>query len=117
MKGKFKNIGFISTRIAGTDGVSLEIDKWAKVLERNRYNCYYFAGISDRPPKKCFLVKEAHFKHPKIMKIRKECFGKEERSPEISKLIENLKNKLKKKIQQFVEKFDIDLIIPENALA
>jgi hypothetical protein len=24
-----KNIGFISTRIAGTDGVSLEIQKWA----------------------------------------------------------------------------------------
>ncbi len=117
MKNKFKNIGFISTRIAGTDGVSLEIDKWVKVLERNRYNCYYFAGISDRPPKKCFLVKEAHFEHPKIMKIRKECFGNEERSPKISKLIENLKNQLKKKIQQFVEKFDVDLIIPENALA
>lgn len=117
MKNKFKNIGFISTRIAGTDGVSLEIDKWVKVLERNKYNCYYFAGISDRPPKKCFLVKEAHFGHPKIGKIRKECFGKEERSPKISKLIENLKNQLKKKIQQFVEKFDVDLIIPENALA
>lgn len=117
MKGKFKNIGFISTRIAGTDGVSLEIDKWVKVLERNKYNCYYFAGISDRPPKKCFLVKEAHFRHPKIRKIRKECFGKEERSPEISKSIESLKNQLKKKIQQFVEKFDVDLIIPENALA
>lgn len=117
MKNIFKNIGFISTRIAGTDGVSLEIEKWAKVLERNKYNCYYFAGASDRPPKKCFLVKEAHFGHPKVMKIRKECFGKEERSPEISKLIENLKNQLKEKIQQFVEKFDIDLIIPENALA
>lgn len=117
MKGKFKNIGFISTRIAGTDGVSLEIGKWANVLERNKYNCYYFAGKSDRPPKKCFLVKEAHFRHPKIGKIRKECFGNEERSPKISKLIESLKNQLKKKIQQFVEKFDVDLIISENALA
>jgi hypothetical protein len=32
-KGKriseIENIGFISTRIAGTDGVSLEIGKWA----------------------------------------------------------------------------------------
>ena len=24
-----RNIGFISTRFAGTDGVSLETDKWA----------------------------------------------------------------------------------------
>lgn len=117
MKGKFKNIGFISTRISGTDGVSLEIGKWTKVLERNKYNCYFFAGISDKLPKKSFLVKEANFDHPKIMKIRKECFGEKQRSPEISKLIENLKNKLKGKIYKFVEKFDIDLIIPENALS
>lgn len=34
---RFKNIGFISTRIARTDGVSLEIEKWASVLERNDY--------------------------------------------------------------------------------
>ena len=27
-------IGFVSTRIAGTDGVSLEIAKWAHVIER-----------------------------------------------------------------------------------
>ena len=25
---RFRNVGFVSTRIAGTDGVSLEIDKW-----------------------------------------------------------------------------------------
>jgi hypothetical protein len=29
-----KNIGFISTRLAGIDGVSLEASKWADVLER-----------------------------------------------------------------------------------
>jgi hypothetical protein len=28
------NIGFISTRFAGTDGVSLETQKWATVFER-----------------------------------------------------------------------------------
>jgi lactate dehydrogenase-like 2-hydroxyacid dehydrogenase len=27
-------VGFISTRFAGTDGVSLEAAKWAEVLER-----------------------------------------------------------------------------------
>ena len=29
-----KRIAFVSTRIAGTDGVSLEIAKWAQVIER-----------------------------------------------------------------------------------
>ena len=55
----FKNIGFISTRIAGTDGVSLEIEKWADVLERNGYSCYYFAGELDRRQSISFLVEKA----------------------------------------------------------
>jgi hypothetical protein len=28
-----KNIGFVSTRFAGTDGVTLESSKWSQVLE------------------------------------------------------------------------------------
>ena len=42
-------VGFVSTRIAGTDGVSLEIAKWAEVIERVGIECYYIAGESDRP--------------------------------------------------------------------
>ena len=114
---KFENIGFISTRVAGTDGVSLEIAKWAAVLERNKYETFYFAGELDRPKEKCFLVEEAHFEHPEIQKINEECLGKHCRPPEISELIQNLKDHLKKKMYEFVRQFDIDLIIPENCLA
>ena len=35
---RIKNIGFVSTRIAGTDGVSLEIQKWADVKEVKEVN-------------------------------------------------------------------------------
>lgn len=48
-RGKIKDIGFISTRIAGTDGVSLETEKWAEVLEDLGHTCFYFAGEFDRP--------------------------------------------------------------------
>ena len=44
-----RHIGIISTRIAGTDGVSLEIEKWAAVLEKEGFTCFYFAGELDRP--------------------------------------------------------------------
>ncbi|MEA1948403.1 MAG: hypothetical protein U9N83_13995 [Thermodesulfobacteriota bacterium] len=53
---KRKNIGFISTRFAGTDGVSLEACKWAQVLEKNGSRCFWFAGELDRDPGKSFLV-------------------------------------------------------------
>lgn len=116
MRKYIKNIGFISTRIAGTDGVSLELEKWADVLRRNNFNCFYFAGLLDRPAKYSFLVEEAHFEHPEIRKINQECFGHRKRPREMSELIQGLKDYLKEKIYQFVEEFEIDLIIPENAL-
>jgi len=37
-------IGFISTRLNGTDGVSLEVEKWATVLKRMGHEIYYCAG-------------------------------------------------------------------------
>ncbi len=114
---EFRNIGFVSTRIAGTDGVSLEIEKWAAVLERKGYSCFYFAGELDRPQERCFHVEEAHFEHPEIMKTGGECFGRRSRPGETTKRIQELKDHLKEKIYEFVRDFDIDLIIPENALA
>lgn len=112
-----KNIGFISTRIAGTDGVSLEIQKWAEVLERNRYNCFYFAGELDRAEEKSFLVEEAHFEHPLIQQIGSDLFGRSHRKRETSEATQKIKDKLKGTLYDFVEKFDIHLIIPENALS
>ena len=44
-----RRVAFVSTRIAGTDGVSLDIAKWAHVLDRAGAECYYIAGESDRP--------------------------------------------------------------------
>ena len=53
------NVGFISTRLAGTDGVSLETAKWADVFEKVGFSSYYFAGELDRPPECSFLIEEA----------------------------------------------------------
>ena len=71
------NIGFVSTRFAGNDGVSLETEKWADFFERIGFNCFYFAGELDRPPERSYLVPEAHFQHPEIKEIYQKCFGTE----------------------------------------
>ena len=54
-----RRIGFVSTRFAGTDGVSLETAKWAEVLEGLGHTCFYFAGELDRPQERSRLVPEA----------------------------------------------------------
>jgi len=113
----FKRVGFVSTRIAGTDGVSLEIEKWAAVLERNGCECFYFAGLCDRPVEKSLVVEEAYFGHPSIEATSGGCFGRHHRSPEVTQSIEKIKNHLKAKLYLFVKQFSIDLMVAENALA
>jgi len=113
MRGK---IGFISTRFSGLDGVSLETEKWAKILEEEGFQCFYFAGELDRPEGKSFLVQEAHFKHPNILEIYNECFGTDTRKSSVTRNIHETKKRLKNEIVNFVNKFKIDLIIAENCL-
>ncbi len=36
-----QRIGFISTRFAGSDGVSLEAAKWARVLQADQHECFW----------------------------------------------------------------------------
>jgi len=95
-KKKIRRIGFISTRLAGTDGVSLETAKWAEVLEELEYPCYYFAGELDRPPEVSMLVKEAHFAHPEIQDVYRSCFEATRRKPELTRKIHALKEDLKR---------------------
>lgn len=111
-----KNVGFVSTRIAGTDGVSLEIAKWVEILERNRFDCFYFAGQLSTPKSRSLLVEEAFFDQPEIKQINEAVFGVRTRSSEISNQVQKVKDKLKEELYRFVKKFDIDLLIPENAL-
>ena len=59
---QINNIGFVSTGIAGTDGVSLETGKWAEVLDELGYSCFYFAGELDRPEERCMLCPKAHLR-------------------------------------------------------
>jgi len=120
-KGKriseIENIGFISTRIAGTDGVSLEIGKWAEVLEEMGYRSFYFAGELDRPGETSLLSLKAHFEHPDISAINEFVFKNLVRPEQITDKIEEIKRELASEIKRFVRSFEIDLIIVENAFA
>jgi glycosyltransferase involved in cell wall biosynthesis len=111
-----KNIGFVSTRLAGTDGVSLETAKWAAVFETEGFNCFDFAGELDRPPESSYLAEEAHFTHPDIEDIQRRCFGVTRRDRSTTRKIQEIKEHLKDHLYAFIEKFEIDVLIPENAL-
>jgi glycosyltransferase involved in cell wall biosynthesis len=111
-----KNIGFVSTRFAGTDGVTLEASKWAQVLKSAGHNYFWFAGLLDRSPEKCFLVPEAFFQHEKNIWIDGQIFGKKRRDAAVTDAIYELKTFLKKRLKEFIRTFNIDLLIAQNVL-
>ena len=111
-----KNIGFVSTRFNGTDGVSLESSKWADVLQQSGHRCYWFAGSLDRNPDFSFQVPEAHFKTEQNKWINERVFGHKGRKQPVTQTIHDLRSHLKFKLHEFIKEFKIDLLIAENVL-
>ncbi|RLC81078.1 MAG: glycosyltransferase family 1 protein [Chloroflexi bacterium] len=112
------NIGIVSTRLTGLDGVSLEAEKWAIVLERLGHRVYYCAGElgGNGPPG--FLVPEMYFAHPRIQQITKQAFGPEAAdTPKLRATIRKLADAIKMRVGEFIRTFKIELLIVENALA
>jgi len=110
------NIGFVSTRFSGTDGVTLESSKWADVLNQYGHECYWFAGEIDREPENSFLIPEAHFSHETIRWINERVIGKKERLPSVTQIIHDTRSLLKSHLHEFIRHFKIDLLIAENVL-
>ena len=111
------NIGMVSTRFAGLDGVSLEATKWAEVLEAMGHRCFWLAGELDRPVDRSMLVSEAHFQSALNVWINDQILGHSRRSPQSSAAIHHLRAFLKVRLNQFLDLFRIDVLIVENALA
>ena len=110
------NIGFISTRLAGTDGVSLETGKWATIFERLGHKVYYCAGELD-PGLHGLSVPEMHFTHPEVRWIHDRAFGTIDAVPDLESRITSLATHLRESVQRFVSAFDLGLLVVENALA
>ena len=136
-----RRIGFVSTRLAGTDGVSLETSKWVTVLERLGHTCFYFAGRSDWPAERSRVVPEAFFGHdaideimhvafsngwreqvtqtrgnPDIYAIYTQAVSRPVRPRLVTQRIRELCELLKQHLYAFVRDFQIELLIVENAL-
>ncbi|MFZ1043684.1 MAG: glycosyltransferase family 4 protein [Anaerolineales bacterium] len=137
------NIGFISTRFAGTDGVSSETQKWATVLERLDHKCFYFAGKCDRPADQSQVVPEAFYRYPEIDKLNqqayssswtatatkqareshpemaglhKDFFSSYVRPPQMTHRVNELKEYFKEELYKFARRFDLEILIIENAV-
>ncbi len=114
--GKLR-IGFISTRFHGTDGVTLEAKKWASILEQLGHSCFWMGGLLDTPHDSSFLAPIAFFNHPEVRELQQNLFGKTTRTRAVTNQIHALKEKLKDELYEFIEKYQIQVLVPQNILA
>jgi glycosyltransferase involved in cell wall biosynthesis len=112
-------IGFVSTRFHGTDGVSLEAAKWAHVLEHDLgHQCFWFAGKLDTAPDVSHLCPEAFFECPENLAIQHALFsGASSREQSLSDAVSGFSGKLKMELRRFIDRYELDLLLPQNILA
>jgi len=110
------NLGFVSTRFSSTDGVSLEAQKWADAFERIGHSSFWFSGLSDRPSQSSMVIPEAFFEHPEIVSINEKLWNVETLPDDVVSSVEKISNLLRHQIAEFCQRFEIDLLIPQNAL-
>ncbi len=115
--GAPRRIGFISTRFHGTDGVTLEARKWAQILEGLGHTCYWMAGLLDAPPEASCHAPLAFFNHPEVAAVQDQLFGTPVRSRAVTDRIQSLKERLKDDLYRFIDRFRLEVLLPENILA
>lgn len=111
------NIGFVSTRFAGIDGVSLESSKWARVLEDEGHTCFWFAGENAKSEDISLQVSQANFKDDQNQWINRQLFGTHKKSLQLARIMCDYKSAIASRLKLFIDMYQLDLLVVENALA
>ena len=111
------NIGFVSTRFAGIDGVSIESSKWARVFEDEGHACFWFAGELSKSQHISLQARQANFKDDQNQWINDQLFGTHKKSLRLARIICNYKSTIASRLKLFIDMYRLDLLVVENALA
>ena len=115
--GPPKRIGFVSTRFHGTDGVTLEARKWAHILSGMSHSCYWMAGLLEAPAEISHAAPLAFFNHPEVAEVQAKLFGVAFRTRAVTDQIQSIKERLKDELYRFIDRFRLEVLVPENILA
>lgn len=112
------NIALCHYRVGETDGVSLEMDKWKKVLKNMGHKVYFIAGSTGTSDG--YVIPEMNYRFEEDLKIERNAYLKLEEYQDEDELIRAIK-KLTLKIEEDLKKIlienKIDLIVPNNILS
>lgn len=112
------HIGIISTRLNGTDGVSLEVEKWVRVLRRMGHEMFFCAGELGGYASGGTLIPQLHFDHQSIIAFGRRAFG-EGKEQDGEKLVDEIyasADEIRGPLRHFIRSNRLDLLVVENAL-
>jgi glycosyltransferase involved in cell wall biosynthesis len=112
------HIGIISTRLNGTDGVSLEVEKWVRVLRRMGHEMFFCAGELGGYASGGTLIPQLHFDHQSIISFSRRAFG-EGKEQDGEKLVDEIyvtADNIRGPLRHFIRSNRLDLLVVENAL-
>jgi glycosyltransferase involved in cell wall biosynthesis len=112
------NIALCHYRVGETDGVSLEMDKWKKILENMGHKVYYIAGSTGTSDG--YVIPEMNYRFEEDLKIERNAYLKLEDYQDEDELIRVIKKqtlKIEESLKKFLIENKIDLIVPNNILS
>ena len=68
--GNGMKIALAHFRVGETDGVSLEMDKWAKVLERMGHTVVYISGSKGNVARDTFVIEEMYYQSEQNARLK-----------------------------------------------
>ncbi|ONI47812.1 glycosyl transferase family 1 [Candidatus Epulonipiscium fishelsonii] len=102
-------------RVGETDGVSLEMDKWKYVLEKNGHECIYIAGSEGTL--KAHIIPQMHYQGEVNNKIVHNCYKEfvdYENIEQLKKEIFEYAAKIEVELSNIISKENIDIVVVNN---
>jgi glycosyltransferase involved in cell wall biosynthesis len=99
-------VGLVGTRFAGMDGVSLEADKLATVLEEEGHTVVWFAGELGDRFRPGLLHPPAHFGHPANRALEAELFGARPPTADVLQALHHRARELRSALSWFLRDFE-----------
>lgn len=110
-------IGVVATRLAGVDGVTFETAKWEAVLSEMGHEIRLCAGDVDALRPNTRLVPAMHFVYPPAALVTAAAFNPSSDPRTVRREIRRLARQLLPPMLDWVEHFELDALIVENAWA
>jgi glycosyltransferase involved in cell wall biosynthesis len=107
-------VGLCHYKVGGTDGVSLEMDKWKAALERLGHQAVLGGG--DLGTTEGYKIEELYHHRPDTERIRLNAFKALEdwSEEELVGEILALANRIEEKLREFLDRCSIDVLVPNN---